>query len=194
MMNFVNFIAVTLVFGSVAHPTCTSFRYRPLMWNLAGTSAVILKQGFGPDGGGSIELILTTFNAEPIQALITSNMSHSDGSTPESVSMKTCAEKLQILNQKLGAQSFQNNLHESTCKPERSYLFNRKLDTIAVIDEKKKAEILKQIDYKREALVYSANQNNLIVVESASSCTADCFWVSFDSAKNLYQKQDACLP
>lgn len=193
-MNFINLIIITLLFGITAHPMCTSFRYRPLMWNPAGTSAVILKQGFGPEGGGSIELLLTTHNMEPLRTSITSNMSPGDGSTPESVSSKSCTANIKELNHKLAVLNFQNSLHESTCKPERAYLFTRKLDTIAVVDEKKKTEILKQLDYKKEALVFSGNQNNIIVLDSASSCTAECFWVSFDSTKNLYQKKDACLP
>lgn len=193
-MNSVNLTIITLLFGITAHPMCTSFRYRPLMWNPAGSSAVILKQGFGQEGGGSIDLLLTTHNMEPLRTEITSNMSSSDGSTPESVSSKSCTTNIKALNHKLAVLSFQNTLHESTCKPERVYLFTRKLDSIAVVDDKKKTEILKQLDYKKKALVYSANQNNFIVLDSASSCTAECFWVSFDSTKNLYQKKDVCMP
>lgn len=163
------------------------------MWNPAGTSAVILKQGFGSEGGGSIDLILTHSKSESIRAAITSTMSPGDGSTPEGVTPKTCTKDVNSLNHNLGVHNFQNNLHESTCKPERSYLFNRKLDAITAVDEKIKVELLKQISYKDEALVYSLNQINFIVVKSASSCTADCFWVSFDGTKNVYQKKEACL-
>lgn len=189
-----NLILLTVMIGTNAHSACISYRYRPVLWNPKGDSVIILRQGFGSENGaGSVDLFITRANMELTQLQISSTIRSDGNISPEAVTREDCLKNLKQFNLTLALYDFPNLMHESTCKPERDYLFNKKIDTTTPIEEKKQTELFKKLEYTLDASAFSKNQVNFVVAQTKATCTAECFWVIFDKDKNLYNKKGACL-
>lgn len=193
MKSFFPSFLITSILSFNAYSACISYRYRPLFWSPNGQSVVILKQGTGPDGGGSVDLIVASSYSDYTLFKVTSTVRPSGTMSSELISKNDCLAMLKEFNIDLSSLGFQNLLHESTCKDERDYLFNKKVDTATPVDHETQQKILKQLEYTKEASVYGINHRAFIVAQPKPSCSAECFWVLFEPSKNLYQKKEACL-
>ena len=176
-------LAIFLLNTTRAFGMCVTSQYDPVAWNDDGSAVVLHVSEYGPEGGGSNSYQIIDFkNETDVNYTFSSDFSPGDGSTPQSISIDMCRNRMVEANQTLEKLGFKlqfkgNCIFRSVTLP----ITNGRNKTL---EKNKVIEIGKIIGFQDSSidrLVGSSKDGiHFILIEDNDSCSAKCHKVIFN--------------